>query len=91
MNDRQNEGAVADTMERPEHGPIVSITVDTKSRQIHRGRRTVAEIKGVGEVPLSFDLEQLVDGKLTLLDDDGSVTIKGGEQFFSHPKDGGAS
>lgn len=79
------------TLDRPEHGPIVSITVDTKPRNIHRGRRTVTEIKEVGEVPLAFDLEQLIDGKLTLLPDDGSVTIKGGEQFFSHPKDGGAS
>jgi hypothetical protein len=91
MNDQQQEVAVTGAIDRPEHGPIVGITIDTKSRDIHRGRRTVAEIKQVGEVPLAFDLEQLINGKLTLLPDDGSVTIKGGEQFFSHPKDGGAS
>ncbi len=91
MNDERNEGAVAGTVDHPEHGPIVDITVDSKTRQIHRGRQTVAKIKEVGEVPLAFDLEQLVHGKLVLLPDDGSVVIKGGEQFFSHPKDGGAS
>jgi hypothetical protein len=74
-----------------EHGPIVTITVDTKPYKIHRGRQTVAEIKQVAGVPLAFDLEQLIDGRLTPLADDASVTIKGGEVFLSHPKDGGAS
>jgi hypothetical protein len=91
MNDELREGAVAGTIDHPQHGPTVSITVDTTARQIHRGNQTVKEIKEVGEVPLAFDLEQLVHGKLVLLADDGSVVIKGGEQFFSHPKDGGAS
>jgi hypothetical protein len=91
MNDDRTEGSVTGTIDRPEHGPVVSITVDTRPLSIHRGRRTVAEIKNVGEVPLAFDLEQLISGKLTLLPDDGSVTVKGGEQFFSHPKDGAAS
>ncbi len=75
----------------PEKGPEVTITVDTKPYKIHRGHRTVAEIKNVAGVPLAFELEQLVNGKLTPLPDDGAVTLKGGEIFLSHPKDGGAS
>jgi hypothetical protein len=74
-----------------EQGPIVTITVDTKPYKIHRGHQTVAEIKTVAGVPLAFELEQLIDGKLTPLPDDGAVTLKGGEIFLGHPKDGGAS
>lgn len=77
--------------EHPEHGPIVEIEVDNKLVDIHRGRRTVEEIKTAGGVPLAYDLEQVIHGKLTLLPDDGSVTIKGGEKFISHPKDSQAS
>jgi hypothetical protein len=75
----------------PEQGPEVTITVDTKPYKIHRGHRTVAEIKNIAGVPLAFEMEQLVNGKLTPLPDDGAVTLKGGEIFLSHPKDGGAS
>lgn len=75
----------------PEPGKLVPITVNGQERKIHRGRRSVSEIKTVGEVPQADDLEQLVDGKLVPLADDASVTIKGHEQFFSHPKDGGSS
>jgi len=89
QNDKdQHDHPPGDT---PEHGPQVTITVDTKPYKIHRGRQTVAAIKTVAGVPLAFDLEQLVEGKLTPLADDASVTLKGGEVFLSHPKDGGAS
>ena len=91
MNDELNQGSAAGTIEPPQHGPVVDIKVDRTTREIHRGRQTVVAIKEVGKVPLAYDLEQLVDGKLVLLPDGGSVVIKGGEQFFSHPKDGGAS
>jgi hypothetical protein len=76
---------------KPEPGPEVHITVNTTSRVIHRGRRTVVEIKTVGQVPLAEELEQVIDGKLTPLPDDGSVVIKGGEVFMSHVRDGGSS
>lgn len=70
---------------------IVKITVDNVVRKIHRGRRTVVEIKEVGQVPLAYTLVQIKDGELVTLPDDGSVVIKGGEEFKSHPKDGGNS
>ena len=70
---------------------IVTITVNTIDRDIHRGRQPVSEIKRVGEVPQADELAQVVDGKLVPLDDNGAVTIKGGEAFVSHPRDSSAS
>jgi hypothetical protein len=75
----------------PQTGPDVTITVNNQPVTIHRGRRTVEEIKQKAGVPLAEDLEQVVDGKLTHLDDSGSVTLKGGEVFLSHVKDSGSS
>ena len=74
-----------------EHGPFVTITIGTSNYTIHRGSNTVVEIKTLGHVPLADDLEEIVNGQLTPLADDGRVTIKGGEKFVSHPKDSGAS
>ncbi len=77
--------------ERPQTAPIVTIQVDNKPYQIHRGRQSVSEIKRIAGVPQAFELEEVVGGKLVPLPDDGSVTLKGGEVFVSHPKDSGAS
>ncbi len=75
----------------PEPGPEVKIQINGVSKLIHRGHHTVAEIKKLGGVPLADELEQLVDGKLKPLPDDGAVTIKGGEIFMSHVRSGGSS
>ena len=69
----------------------VSITVDTKVFKIAPGPHTVVQIKQLSGVPLAYELEQLINGKLTPLADGATVIIKGGEVFLSHPKDGGAS
>ncbi|HEY3411894.1 MAG TPA: hypothetical protein VGM51_02440 [Armatimonadota bacterium] len=86
---KQNGGAK--DASHPETGPTVSITVNGKRVEIHRGRQTVAEIKGRGGVALSDVLEQVVGGVLTPLPDDGAVTIKGGEAFVSHVRDGSSA
>src|SRR5262245_21114722 len=77
--------------EHPQEGPDVNITVNGRTYSIHRGHQTVAAIKQVAEVPLAHDLEQVVDGVLKPLADDGAVTLKGGEVFVSHPKDAASS
>lgn len=77
--------------EEHEHGRYVTIMVNNVPISIHRGHRTVEEIKAAANVPLADDLEQIIDGKLTPLPDDGAVTLKGGEQFISHPKGGSSS
>lgn len=74
-----------------ETGPIVTITINSKPKEIHRGHQTVAAIKKLGDVPAADELEQVIQGKLTPLPDDGTVTIKGGEVFISHPRDSGSS
>lgn len=74
-----------------EHGPEVTITVDGNPVTIHRGHQTVAAIKTAAGVPLAYDLEQEIDGRLTPLPDDGAVVLKGGEVFHSHVKDSGSS
>ena len=77
--------------EKPQTGKMVEIKVNNIVVEIHRGRQTVATIKQKGGVPLADDLNQMIDGQLVQLPDDGSVTIKGGEEFFSQPKTGGDS
>lgn len=77
--------------EPPQTGPEVEIIINNAPFTIHRGRQSVATIKQVGGVPSADDLEQVVNGQLTPLADDGSVTIKGGEVFLSHIKDCGSS
>lgn len=79
------------TPPHPETGPMVSITINNVPIDIHRGRQTVVKIKAAGAVPLADVLEQVIGGKLTPLPDDGAVTIKGGEVFISHVKDGASS
>ena len=75
----------------PQQGPNVTIEIDGRSIIIHRGHQTVVAIKQAGGVPLAYDLDQVIDGKLKPLTDDGAVTLKGGEVFISHVKDGGSS
>lgn len=70
---------------------FVGIIVNGDNYKIHRGKRTVEEIKVAGGVPLADKLEQVIDGTLIPLADDGSVLIKGGEEFKSHVPSGGAS
>lgn len=76
-----------------DHGhSTVTIVVNGAEYAIHRGRRTVAEIKSIAQVPAAHELA-LMRGEQDLerLPDDGSLVIKGGEQFLSYPKDSGSS
>lgn len=76
---------------KPEPGPEVQITINNVVKKIHRGHHMVLEIKKLGGIPLADELEQLIDGKLTPLPDDGGIVIKGGEVFVSHVRSGGSS
>ena len=78
-------GAGATVAEATEHGLVV-ITINNLEVRIRPGRHSVAEIKAAGHVPAADDLEQIVDGKMHLLPDDGHVVVKGHEVFVSHPK-----
>jgi hypothetical protein len=80
-----------ETKSHPDANRLVEIKINGKQFRIRRGRHTVQEIKRLGGVPLADDLEQIIDGKMKLLPDDGAVEIKGGEVFVSHPKGSTAS
>lgn len=83
--------SIAKQNPHPEQGPVVPITINDNVYRIHRGRQTVKAIKEVGHVPQADELEQVIDGTLTPLPDEGAVTIKGQEIFISHPRDGGSA
>ena len=70
---------------------LATIFIDRKEIKTARGKYTVAEIKKLGQVPISYDLEEVINGVLTPLDDNGNVFIKGSEVFISHVKDGSSS
>lgn len=76
---------------QPVDRQTVSVSINSTEHRIARGNHTVAALKKLGGVALADDLEQVIDGRLTPLRDDGSVVIEGGERFVSHPKDAGSS
>jgi hypothetical protein len=70
---------------------VVTVIINGVEKPIHRGRQSVKDIKTLGGVPEADELEQVINGKLTPLADGAAVTIKGGEEFVSHPRDSGSS
>lgn len=75
-----------------EHGhALVTVTVDTKAEQVKPGGYTVSAFKSVVGVDPARELEEIVHGKLTPLDDNAKIHIKGGEVFMSHVRSGGSS
>ena len=69
----------------------VTITINNNQYEVHRGHRSVEELKTLAGIPLPYDINIVIDGKLDPLPDNGGVTIKGGEEFISNPKDGASS
>ena len=73
-------------------GRFVTITVNTHSHEISRGRHSIEEIKKLDGVPLADELALVVEGHdPEPLKDDGHITIKGGEVFISDPRDSASS
>lgn len=72
-------------------GNIVTILINNSPFLVKRGNYTVTEVKEIGNVPLAYDLSQLIDGVLQPLNDGGIVTIKGGEKFYGSVKSGASS
>ncbi len=64
---------------------MVQITIAENDYLIHRGRQTVLAIKTLGGINPNNILVEIVNGQLIDLPSDGSITIKGGEIFNSHP------
>ena len=84
-------GAPADPPDHPQAGPDVTVTVDGKPQIIHRGSHLVSELKQLWNIDASRALDEVVGGEFKPLDDNGRITIKGGEIFVSHVREGGSS
>jgi hypothetical protein len=76
---------------KPGEHHLVKIFINRKEYPIQRGKHTVSALKTLGKVPLDYELQEMIDGKLTPLPDNGTVLIKGCEEFFSTVKGGGSS
>lgn len=70
---------------------LVTIYIKKKEYKVTPGQHSVSEIKEIGGIPQAYELEQLINGKLTPLDDNAVIDIKGCEQFFAHPREGKSS
>lgn len=77
--------------EHPQTGPDVTITINNQVFSVHRGNMSVSELKALGGVPAGYELEEIVNGTLKPLSDDGHIALKGGEIFVSHPRAGASS
>ena len=69
----------------------ITIKGEVNEYRIHKGRRSVAEIREVGKVPDRLELCQLVNGVFSGLDDNDHVVITGGEEFTAFPRGGKCS
>jgi len=81
-----NEGEEKDTKEKK-----VKIDVDNHPKHVEPGTYVVSDFKLLIGVPADKDLDEVIDGTLTTLDDSAPITIRGGEVFFSHVRRGGSS
>jgi hypothetical protein len=77
--------------EHPQPGPEVTVTVDTRPKAVHRGSWVVADFKKEVGVAADRALDEVVGGEFKPLDDNQRITIKGGEVFVSHVRQGGSS
>jgi hypothetical protein len=69
----------------------VKISINNKEYAIDPGQTTVKELKKLGSVTAGDELVQIINGEVVALEDGGSVCIRGGEVFVSHPRQGGAA
>lgn len=69
----------------------VIIFINDVPYEILPGNYSVAEIKAIGNITGTKELDEVIDGQLTYLKNDSIILIKGGEIFFSHVPDGVSS
>lgn len=72
-------------------GELVNIKVNEQLFQVPSGIYPVPRLKAMVGVPPQDNLEQLINGVVSPLDDHGKVEIRGDESFVSFPCSGGAS
>jgi hypothetical protein len=80
-----------DGHEGKHHPHLVTVTVDGQPKQVRQGRYRVSLFKKAVGVDPTYELDELVNGKLVTLADDGHIKVKGGESFVSHVRGGSSS
>jgi len=73
------------------HPHLVCVTVDGEEKQVRPGRYLVAVFKRAVGVDPTYELEEVRNGQLVPLPDDGHVVIHRGESFVSHVRGGASS
>lgn len=73
------------------HPHLVCVTVDGEEKQVRAGRYRVIVFKRAVGVDPTYELEELLGGKLVPLADDAHIRIRGGESFISHVRGGASS
>jgi hypothetical protein len=73
------------------HSHTINITINGEPYVLHEHKVAVKQLKQMAGIPLADQLEQVVDEKLVPLDDDGTVEVKCGDVFHSHPRDNASS
>jgi hypothetical protein len=89
--DNQSEDGKHQDKDSPHGNKKVTVKVDSKEVLVQRGSYVVAEFKAMVGIDPSKELDQIIDGQLTPLDDVARIVIKGGEEFISHVRAGGSS
>jgi hypothetical protein len=70
---------------------LVEVTVDRQLKKVQAGPYRVSVFKHDVGVPSEKELDQIIKGVITPLDDNATIVIAGGEVFVSHERTGAFS
>lgn len=70
---------------------LVTVELNGTPQRIMAGKYSGRTLKLALDVPLEYELEQVVGGEFKPITDDTDIRIKGGEKFVSHIGQGQAS
>lgn len=73
------------------HPHLVEVIVDHHPRKVQAGPYRVSVFKDEVGVPPEKELDEIIKGVITPLDDNSTIVIAGGEKFISHERTGAAS
>jgi hypothetical protein len=86
QDSRNESGAVI-----PQPNRDVVVIVDSRKQKVAAGSWIVSEFKKAVGVDASRALDEVVCGEFKPLEDNARISIKGGETFVSHARQGSSS
>ncbi len=86
QDNRDEGGAVI-----PQPNREVVVIVDSHKKKVVAGSWIVAEFKKAVGVDASRALDEVIGGEFKPLEDNSRISIKGGEMFVSHVRQGSSS